>query len=223
MPSTAARVDRADAYENPRPEVQAAVPTGARSILDLGCSSGALGAALRARQPCTVTGVECDRGYAADAAGRLDRVVCADLESLDPVAEGLSGFDCLLAADVLEHLRDPWSVLRRFTAVLDPGATVVVSLPNVRYWTTFYALGLKGTWPRAAEGIFDATHLRWFTLADARLLLTQAGLHVTDVRPQYRLRPTDWRSDAPARRLARTPLGPFLVFQYVLSAVTPDP
>ena len=223
MPSTTARVARADAYENPRPEVQAAVPRHARSILDLGCSSGALGAALRARQPCTVTGVECDPGYAADAARRLDRVICADLESLDPAAEGLGAFDCLLAADVLEHLRDPWLVLRRFATTLAPGATVVVSLPNVRYWTTFYALGCKGTWPRAEEGIFDRTHLRWFTLADARLLLAQAGLHVTGVRPQYRLRPSDWRSDAPARRLARTPLGPFLVFQYVLTAVTPAP
>lgn len=221
MQSSTVRVARADAYENPRPDVQAAVPGSARAILDLGCSSGALGAALRSRQPCAVTGVELDPGYAADARGRLDRVVCADLEALEPAEEALSGFDCLIAADVLEHLRDPWAVLRRFAGALVPGATVVVSLPNVRYWTTFWALGLRGTWPRAEEGIFDRTHLRWFTLADARLLLEQAGLHVTGVRPQYRLRPSDWRSDGPARRLARTPLGPFLVFQYVLTAVTP--
>ena len=62
---------RALAYENPRPEVQALVPRSASTILDLGCASGALGAALRARQPCAVTGVEADPAYAAQAEGDL--------------------------------------------------------------------------------------------------------------------------------------------------------
>ena len=219
MRSATLRGARAGAYENPRPEVQAVVPLEARTILDLGCSSGALGAALRARQPCMVTGVESDPAYAADASARLDRVITADLETLSPADEGLGGFDCLIAADVLEHLRDPWTVLRRFAAVVRPGATVIVSLPNARYWATFAALGLRGTWPLADEGIFDRSHLRWFALSDARRLLEQAALHVTLEAPQYRLRPGDWRSEAQGRRFARTPLAPFFVFQYVLCAV----
>ncbi len=210
---------RAGAYENPRPEVQAIVPLQASTILDLGCASGALGAALRTRQPCTVTGVESDPAYAADAAARLDHVITADLETLVPADEGLDGFDCLIAADVLEHLRDPWTVLRRFAATVRPGGTVIVSLPNVRYWATFAALGVWGSWPLADEGIFDRSHLRWFALSDARRLLEQAGLRVTREAPQYRLRPGDWRSEAPGRRFARTPLAPFFVFQYVLCAV----
>jgi 2-polyprenyl-3-methyl-5-hydroxy-6-metoxy-1,4-benzoquinol methylase len=214
-----ARAIRALAYENPRPEVQALVPRSASTILDLGCSSGALGAALRARQPCAVTGVEADPGYAADAEARLDRVICADLETAQPAELGLEDLECLIAADVLEHLRDPWTVLERFTGAVRPGGTVVISLPNVRYWTTFTALGRHGVWPLAEEGIFDRTHLRWFTLADARRLMQRAGLHVTEVAPQYRLRPSDWRSERWARPLGRTPLGPFFVFQYVLAGV----
>ena len=41
-------------------------------------------------------------------------------------------FDALIAADILEHLRDPWAALRRYAQQLEPGATVVVSLPERR-------------------------------------------------------------------------------------------
>jgi methionine biosynthesis protein MetW len=214
---------RAGAYENPRPEVQALVPASARRILDLGCSSGALGAAIKARQPAEVIGIEIDPGYAADATARLDNVIVADLEHVVPDRLEIGRFDCLIAADVLEHLRDPWTVLAETVRLLDPGGTAVVSLPNVRYWETFLQLGLHGTWPRRDEGIFDRSHLRWFTRSDAIALMEQAGLEVTRVEPRYRLRPGDWRTEVQGRRFARTPLAAFFVFQYVLAGVKRAP
>lgn len=213
------REHRRFAYENPRPEVQELVPLSASRILDLGCSSGALGQALKARQGAEVVGVEVDGDYAADAAQRLDRVVNADLERL--FAEGppadIGRFDCLIAADVLEHLRDPWWVLRAAATLLDPGGTAVISVPNIRYWETLWQVAVRGTWPRRGEGIFDRTHLRWFTARDAAALMEEAGVPVTEVSPQYRLKPSDWRSADQGRRFARTPLRPFLVFQYVMA------
>ena len=218
------RAARAAAYENARPDVQALVPLGARRILDLGCSSGALGAALKARQDVEVVGVEADPAYAADAERRLDAVVRADVEELfaDHGRAGeLGRFDCLIAADVPEHLRDPWAVLRAAARLLEPGAGAVVSLPNVRYWETFVNLGWRGTWPRAGEGLFDESHLRWFTLSDARELLAQAGLDLVRVEPRYRLKPSDWRTERQGRRFHRTPLRSFFTFQYVLGARKP--
>ena len=85
-------------------------------------------------------------------------------------------FDVLIAADILEHLLDPWATLRHYAGLLTPGATVIVSLPNVGHWST-YAYLARGTWPRKPEGIFDATHLRWFTLRDAKELLTRPASH----------------------------------------------
>jgi methionine biosynthesis protein MetW len=215
----ALRERRSAAYENPRPEVQEVVPPHARRILDLGCSSGALGAALKQRQGAEVVGIEADSDYAAAAERRLDAVVRADLEELfdGSTSSELGRFDCLVAADVLEHLRDPWRVLSAAVELLEPGGAAVVSLPNVRYWETFFELGVRGRWPRRDEGIFDRTHLRWFTLADAEALLRDAALEPVDVRPQYRLKPDDWRTAQQARRLARGPLRPFLVFQWILA------
>jgi len=206
-------------YENPRPDVQALVPREARRILDLGCSSGALGEALKARQSAEVVGVEVDPAYARDARGRLDDVVQSDLEELfdDSLPSRLGRFDCVIAADVLEHLRDPLRVLAGATALLSANGTAVISVPNVRYWETFWQVGVRGTWPRRDGGVFDRTHLRWFTGGDAVALMQEAGVPVREISRQYRLRPGDWRSSRQARWLARTPLRPFLVFQYVMS------
>lgn len=198
------------------------MPLSARRILDLGCSSGSLGGALKARQRAEVVGVEVDPEYAADAATRLDRVIVEDLEQLVFEPGEFGQFDCVIAADVLEHLRDPWSALAGATRLLDEAGTAVISLPNVRYWETFLQLGLHGTWPARDEGIFDRSHLRWFTLSDALALIRHAGLAVTQIAPCYRLRPGDWRSERQGRRFARTPLAPFFVFQYVIAAVKTD-
>jgi methionine biosynthesis protein MetW len=211
---------RAFAYENAREEVQAMVPAGRRRVLDLGCSSGALGAALKTRDGCEVVGVEVDGAYATRARERLDRVIEGDLEALaaqDGLQEDLGRFDCLIAADVLEHLRDPWTVLARMASLVGPGDPVVVSLPNVRFWETFWAIGRWGTFPRASQGLFDRTHLRWFTLADAIGLLDQAGIEHEATHRVMRLgRHYHATRDRRARALAHTPLRSFFTYQHVL-------
>jgi methionine biosynthesis protein MetW len=205
-------------YETERPEVQALVPRSAGRVLDLGCASGALGAALKARQGAEVVGIELSPDYAADAAARLDDVICADVAEALEQPEGLGRFDCVVAADVLEHLVDPWTALERAAGLLNPGGVAVVSLPNVQYALTFWTLVRRGTWPRDPAGLFDATHLRWFTLRDARALFEGAGLEVEAVEPRYWF--DGWQLRV-VRQLARTPLAPFLAGQYVLRGRRP--
>src|SRR5215216_4524887 len=108
---------KALAYETPRPEIARHVPASARRVLDLGCAAGGLATLLKQRGGVEVVGVERDEAYAAAAATRCDRVVHADVETLDPGA--LGRFDCLVAADVLEHLVDPWTALRTYAHLLE--------------------------------------------------------------------------------------------------------
>jgi 2-polyprenyl-3-methyl-5-hydroxy-6-metoxy-1,4-benzoquinol methylase len=211
------RATRLGAYGGDRPEVRALVPRGARRVLDLGCSMGAVGEALKRGGDVEVVGVESDPAFAEEARVRLDTVVEADIEELLARADpGLGSFDCILAADSLEHLRDPWTALARAAGLLEANGTAVVSLPNVRFFETFWQLGARGTWPRRGDGIFDRSHLRWFALRDARELLEGAGLEVTQVRPLIRIRPKGSRVDPWFAWLARTPLRELFAFQYVL-------
>ena len=205
------RAARAAAYESVRDEIVDLVPEGARRVLDLGCSTGWLAAALKQRGPVEVVGIEREQAYAAIAQERCDRVVVGDVQD---VPRDLGRFDCLVAADVLEHLVDPWTALDRYVALLEPGCRAVISLPNAAHWTTYAALA-RGRRPRRPEGIHDATHLRWFTLRDAVELCEGAGLRVEHVerRPWLLWRGT--RLDRHAGPLAR--LSPF-TFQHVLAA-----
>jgi methionine biosynthesis protein MetW len=206
---------RAAAYETRRPEIVDLVPARARRVLDLGCASGALGAALKERGDVEVVGIELDPSYAAAAAEVYDRVVQADVQD---VPTDLGRFDCLVAADVLEHLADPWSALDAYVAMLDPGCRAIVSLPNVGHWTTYAHLA-RGSWPRRPEGVHDATHLRWFTLRDAVDLVEGAGLRVEAVhrRPWVLWRGT--RLDRRAEPLMRLPgARAAFAFQHVLAA-----
>ena len=210
------RAARAAAYERARPEILQHVPQTARRVLDLGCATGTTGAALKQRQEVEVVGVELEPEYAREAATRLDHVITGDVETATPDGR----FDALIAADILEHLRDPWAALRRYAQQLEPGATVIVSLPNVAHWSTYAHLA-RGSWPRRPEGIFDATHLRWFTLRDARELLLQAGITPHAVVRRGWVAHRGSRLDVLAPPLLKVPgIRTLVTFQFVISGIS---
>jgi methionine biosynthesis protein MetW len=193
-----------------------AVPGGAR-VLDVGCASGHLGAELVARRGCTVVGIERDAGAAAQARGRGLEVREADVER-----DGLDarGFDVVVFGDVLEHLRDPAAVLGAARAA----PLTVVSLPNIAHWTARRAL-LRGRFPQEDHGLFDRTHLHFFTRATAHALARDAGFAIAEERVVGAPLPLEAR--LPSLRRARGPLvrrAPgMLALQFVLSLQPRNP
>lgn len=171
----------AEYYQRARPEIQRLVPSHARTVLDVGCGAGALGATLKQRGAAMVIGVEVDPDAAAAAQEVLDRVHVGDIEVLD-LPYGTSSFDCIILADVLEHLRDPWALLKRLAPLLTAQGRLIVSLPNVRHWSVLRGL-LEGEWIYLPAGILDQGHFRFFTLKSGRALLESAGLAVLEVYP----------------------------------------
>lgn len=171
----------ADYYQRARPDVERLVPSSAKMVLDVGCGAGVLGARLKRRGAALVIGVEIDPDAAATAEKVLDRVHVGDIEVLD-LPYGTSAFDCIIFADVIEHLRDPWGLLKRLVPLLKADGRVIVSLPNVRHWSVLRGL-LQGEWTYLPAGILDRSHFRFFTLKSGRALLESAGLTVLDVHP----------------------------------------
>jgi SAM-dependent methyltransferase len=157
------------------------VPAGAR-VLDVGCATGYLAAEL-ARRGCRVTGVEADPVVAERARLHCETLVVGDVEDDDccRALADIGRFDVVLCGDVLEHLRDPWSALRALAALAARDGRVVLSVPNVAHWTGRRAVA-RGRFPYAEHGLFDRTHLRFFTRASARELARGAGLRLVEER-----------------------------------------
>lgn len=176
-------VDRTLAYTSSRPDVLSMVPIAAQDVLDVGCSNGAFGRSLKAASTNRiVVGIEVDSAFAREASGHLDLVVNADLNTLD-WRKAFSGrsFDCVIFADVLEHLVDPGHCLTQAREFLRPNGCLVISLPNIRHLSAFRSIYLKGHFPQRPRGLFDRTHLRWFTISDVIELLDTHGFAVSEM------------------------------------------
>jgi len=83
-------------------------------------------------------------------------------------------YSALIFADVLEHLQNPSELLRKVGSLMNEEATLIVSLPNVAFWTNRLGL-LCGQWEYQDQGILDRTHLHFYTLQTARDLIQSAG------------------------------------------------
>jgi len=149
-----------------------ALPPGAR-VLDLGCGRGAL-SRLAAERGLAVTAVDCETPR--EEWPESIPFVQADLDAGLPEAVG-TGFDLVLALDVLEHLRDPLALLQVAEQRLAPGGRVIVSLPNICHWYSRLRIVL-GRFDYDWRGPLDEGHLRFFSERSVRRLVRAAGLRV---------------------------------------------
>lgn len=182
-------------FANVRNDIVALLDTNARSsVLELGCGSGGTGQATLAEGKAgRYVGIELSASAASVAREHLAEVLVGDVATVD--LSGLRGaFDALIISEVLEHLTDPWTVLRRLRECLKPGGRVYASSPNVAHWKVIREL-LAGRFNYEERGVMDRTHLRWFTPKTYRKLFEDTGFQVLEVRPVTPMKSRTWLLD----------------------------
>ena len=55
---------------------------------------------------------------------------------------------------MIEHLRDPWAVIRRQVEALSDDGTMLICVPNMEHWSFADRL-LRGTWKYEPAGLLD--------------------------------------------------------------------
>lgn len=177
------------------------------TVLDIGCGAGTWAGELRRAGAERLVGIE-PSADARAAATRYDSVINDPIEGLADIEP----VDFVIAADVIEHLVDPWKVLRRLHVLVRPGTMLYVSVPNIQFvkaWGTI----VRGDFPAEDGGFWDRTHLHWFTAGSLRRELAVAGW-----MPQEERFVTGGGKRGSADRLTRHRLGRYLGHQVMVSA-----
>jgi 2-polyprenyl-3-methyl-5-hydroxy-6-metoxy-1,4-benzoquinol methylase len=163
-------------FAHERHEMLRYIPEGVKYVLDVGCSSGAFGDFIKKNLKCIVWGIEPDKKSSEKAELVLDKVFNTFFsEEID-----FSGqkFDCIIFNDVLEHLINPFEALNLCKKYLSNTGVIVSSIPNIRFFDAIYHVVVQKDFHYVGAGIFDKTHLRFFTKRSMERMFLEAGYKI---------------------------------------------
>lgn len=197
-------------YELFRPEIFNLIPKTTKRLLDVGCAEGVL--AYEAKKKYNLeaaVGIEFIERAAEIAGTKLDRVLSGDIEQMK-FDFPKRYFDCIICADILEHLKNPWKELIRLKEILDDKGVMIISMPNLRHIIPILKI-IFNRFEYTDSEILDRTHLRFFTLHTMKKMFDDCGLRIENISSN--------RSVSLKFRLANViTLGlfkPFSVYQYI--------
>lgn len=155
------------------------VDSNAKTILEVGCAEGKFGSAVKEKTGGTFYGIERYPPAAKEAKSKIDKVITEDIETTDLPFEKAS-FDHIIFGDVLEHLKNPWEVLRKIKVYLKDNGSILASIPNVGHISIIESL-LSGRWTYTDAGLLDKTHFRFFTLSEIKKMFQDTGYRINQL------------------------------------------
>lgn len=154
-----------------------------KRVLEVGCGPGSITKILTNENNCKVTGIELDKTAIEKAEKFCENIFQADLNSTDwyrPL-NSLKRFDVVVAADVLEHLYNPWLTLKQMSNFINEDGYLVISIPHIGHAAIMGCL-MSGNFEYRDWGLLDRTHIRFFCLHNIQEMFVGAGLKIVDVR-----------------------------------------
>ncbi len=150
-----------------------------KTILEIGSSSGYMTRAFL-NNACIVDVVEFDQKAVLKLPKKVRRILNVSIED-DRIFKSLEKFDFIIMADVLEHLVNPESVLKRLHEVSSANTKLLISLPNIASWPMRKQLFFKGDFQYQESGLLDRTHLHFYTVNTLPRMLSKNGWKVLEI------------------------------------------
>lgn len=143
-------------------------------ILEVGCADGKTLEYIKDNYNVKLYGIEPDTKLAQEA-GRYCDIYTGTVEDYLKVIK--FKFDAIIMADVIEHLREPWIVVRDLAERLKDGGAIYASIPNFMHASVIWNLFICGSFAYQSCDIVNKEHLRFFTINDIAALFKIAGLN----------------------------------------------
>ena len=152
------------------------------NCLDVGCWDGTMGYKLIKGKGCIVDGV--DFNSEALQKAKINGYSCLfninlNSESIDKELLKIEKkYDCIICADVIEHLISPKRLLGGIKRNLDKKGILVISVPNIAFIVQRIKLFFGLFHYSELGGIMDSTHLHFYTAATIKSLIEQSGYEI---------------------------------------------
>lgn len=148
-----------------------------KSVLELGSSTGYITRFLK-QNGCKIDIVEIDRDDFKKAKVYAAKGYLGSLEDEKLLGKLKDKYEIILAMDILEHLKNPESLLKKLKKNLNKKGRIIISLPNIACWEIRRDLFFKGKFEYQPSGILDQTHLRFYTYESAQELILKSGYKI---------------------------------------------
>jgi len=168
-------------FKNIRKELLDLIPHQNRSgsILEIGAGSGAT--MIYAKQngyAKKIYGIElCTVEDSFQESNEFENFLIGNVENMS-LKYNEKSFDVILCGDVLEHLINPYEIVKKMKHFLKDDGVIIASLPNMRQIHMMIQIYLKGDFRYQEAGILDKTHLRFFCKKNMIELFESRGLQV---------------------------------------------
>jgi 2-polyprenyl-3-methyl-5-hydroxy-6-metoxy-1,4-benzoquinol methylase len=168
------------------PDLIDVLPINANRVVDVGCGLGVIAKEFHIRaNPNYYLGIEIVQKNAEIAKQYCSECIVGNIEEFNNETwSQLSNYDLWVFGDVLEHLYDPWSVLKKVRSILPEDGQIACCIPNAQHWSMQARLSI-GDWRYADTGLLDRTHIRFFTRQTIVELMRDAGFEITEIIPRY--------------------------------------
>ena len=209
------------------PDLIDVLPLTAKRVVDLGCGTGVIAKEYRQRcSPDYYLGIEIVPEDAAVAREFCSDCIVGNIENFTSADwEKLKNFELWVLGDVLEHLYDPWKVLKNIRSSITTGGHVLSCIPNSQNWWIQMRLSI-GQWRYEDKGLLDRTHIRFFTRKTINQMFLDAGFEILEIIPRYVAHPAaDSFLDIIEKMAITAGEDPIVaradasVFQYIIKAV----
>jgi SAM-dependent methyltransferase len=143
-------------------------------ILDVGCGSGA-NASILGLNGHILDGITLSKTEAAIAKKFMRHIYVKNLEEGLPILN--CQYDYIICSHVLEHIANPQKLFNDLQMLMTDKTKLIIAVPNLMHYNSRFKL-LIGDFNYEESGIWDYTHVRWYTFKSAQVDLIKRGFLV---------------------------------------------